>query len=151
MTSLGRQTERFSQAIAAFMILLAGCGPGSQEADTLIENADGGFSTECRLNLVDTTNGIDTVFKVEMIDRFTYEVTAALGTTSQFSITVTINSEGNVLVALGVPEVSLANMLANYNPDLDTQVTLQAIDSFPCTQVERALAYYLIIEWFYYG
>ena len=109
------------------------------------------FSRICRLRMIDDFNKIDTVLQVEMLDRFSYTVTDNIESDGARSVPVRILKDGQLEIHVGVPQTNLAELLQRYSTISGDQLAFETFEEHPCTQIETALIYFMVFEWFYYG
>ena len=143
----------FPYGFLPLIMLAAGCGV--QAAGTSLEGVDAGVhqsqAAVCRLAMTDSSNAIETVLQVEMVNRFNYIVTNGYGSARQSAVSVAILSDGTMQTIRGVPEMNLVGLLTGYVYEPGGQVVLSVVEGYACTQIEFSLAYFMIMEWFYYG
>jgi hypothetical protein len=65
--------------------------------------------------------------------------------------TVTTVAGGQVDVKAEVPAVTTDELLDRYCMRDDEQLSFTAVEGCPCSELERALIYFLVLEWFYVG
>jgi hypothetical protein len=106
----------------------------------------------CQIAMLDGENLIHTTLQVEMADELNYTVTNGVGSTSPAQVLVTLDAAGNAQFAYAaVPAVTREALIMDYAIQDNQQLTFLAVPDHPCTDFEKALIYFLVMEWFYFG
>ena len=106
----------------------------------------------CRLRMVDRVNGTSPLLQVIRLDPSVFVVTDRLTSATPWSVEVRVATDGQLtFVTASVPRVSKADVVSEYAARTEDWLTFQSVEGYPCDDFERALVYFLVMEWFYFG
>jgi hypothetical protein len=109
-------------------------------------------SGACRIEMLDGENLRHTTLQVEGSDSSYFTVTNGVDSESPWPVVVTLDADGNATFAdAAVSAVTRAALLTDYAMQDDPQLTFLPVPDHPCTDFEKALIYFLVMEWFFFG
>lgn len=128
------------------------CEPRPEEYDD--ETGYPGLDTHegvCRVTLYDSHNQIESTLQAEQINDVLFVVTAGMGAEGQWPVEAVLYEDGTMEIDAGVPDVDYEELVTEYELKDTGQLTFEQPDGYLCSEFERALIYFLIWEWFFYG
>jgi hypothetical protein len=127
--------------LLAAMALLSACGDRSVDEP----------SSSCRVRMLDSHNSTDTLLQVKAQSTTHLIVTDRIDSTDPWSVTVKILGDGALDMDVNVPSVTTQQLVDKYVMTDNAQLTFVPVEGHACTAFERSLAFFLIMEWFYFG
>lgn len=100
---------------------------------------------------VRVSNEFETVLQVERVTDELFVATTDVGTDCAWSVEVVLNSDGEIDIAAGVPDVEYEELLEEFEMRDTGQLAFEYLAANPCSEFERALLLFLVLEWFYFG
>jgi hypothetical protein len=106
----------------------------------------------CRVRMLDSRRSTDTTLQIrEIVVVSRYIATDRIGTADPRSVELKILADGRLDVDASVSRITLDQLLERYVMTDTRQRTFSPVSGHACSEVERSLLYYLILEWFYTG
>lgn len=103
------------------------------------------------MRMFDRANSFETTLQVLVVDDTELIVTARLETFDPWSVKVMLLPNGGLEIDAGVPQVTQQGLLALYPMKNHGALTFVPVDGHPCREFDRALIFFLVLEWFFYG
>ena len=106
----------------------------------------------CQIEMLDGENRIQTTLQVDTTDALHFTVTNGVGSEYPVDVPVVVDDAGNVTFDDAcVPAITRDELLQSYAMQDNIQLTFLTIPDHPCTDLQKALIYFLVMEWFYFG
>lgn len=105
----------------------------------------------CRVVMSDDLNGTETTLQVERINTILFVVTSGVGTDNPWSVEVVLYGNGEMDVDAGVPDLDYAELCEQYALQDTGQLRFDQPSGYPCSEFEQGLAFFLVMEWFFFG
>lgn len=103
------------------------------------------------MQMSDRSNGTRTMLQVLEFTPGRYLVTDKVDSTTPWTVEVIADASGQLDVDAEVPELTTDELLDRYRMEDDEQLSFAPVEGCPCGELEQALIYFLVLEWFYFG